>query len=91
MELRSIGVFDADWATDKNDRKSVSSVLTTLGGTALTNWSSKKQNSVALSSCEAETMAGTVAAQDLLFQNNLLEEVFGEVPRTPGYLFGNNV
>ena len=47
---------DADWASDKFDRKSVSgSVIMFYGGPIC--WSSKKQRSVATSSCESEYMA----------------------------------
>jgi len=82
--------FDSDWATNKNDRKSISSVLTTLGGMSLINFQSKKQATVALSSCEAETMAGTVAGQDTVFENNMLEEIMGEKPTLPSYVYGDN-
>ena len=74
-ELRVVAMFDADWATDKNDRKSISSYVTTIGGTSLTNYQLKKQQTVALRSCEAETMAGTLCAQDVLFTRNLLQEL----------------
>lgn len=47
---------DADWATDKVDRKSVSgSIVMFYGGP--TSWSSKKQRSVSTSSCESEYIA----------------------------------
>ena len=91
ISLRTVAAFDADWATDKNDRKSISSYLTTIGGTALVNWQSKKQNTVALSSCESETMAGTMVAKDVLFVNNLVEEVLGKEPEMPSYVYGDNV
>ena len=50
------GYFDADWAGNANDRKS------TLGGcfymsNNLTTWMSKKQNSISLSTAEAEYIA----------------------------------
>jgi hypothetical protein len=90
-ELRVIAMFDADWATDKNDRRSISSYVTTIGGTALTNYQSKKQQTVALSTCEAETMAGTLCAQDVLFTRNLLRELVGDQLLEPSYIYGDNV
>ena len=90
-ELRVIAAFDADWASDKNDRKSISSYVTTIGGTALTNFQSKKQQTVVLSSCEAETMAGTLCAQDVLFTRNLLREIVGERLLSLSYIYGDNV
>jgi hypothetical protein len=47
---------DADWASDKVDRKSVSGSVTMFYGGPI-SWSSKKQRSVATSSCESEYMA----------------------------------
>jgi len=57
----------------------------------LTNYQSKKQQTVALSSCEAETMAGTLCAQDVLFTRNLLKELVGDRFLEPSYVFGDNV
>ena len=47
---------DADWAGDKTDRKSVSGHVVMFYGGPLA-WGSKKQKSVATSSCESEYMA----------------------------------
>ena len=47
---------DADWASDKSDRKSVSGSVTMFYNGPI-SWSSKKQRSVATSSCESEYMA----------------------------------
>ncbi|CCE32516.1 uncharacterized protein CPUR_06376 [Claviceps purpurea 20.1] len=47
---------DADWASDKTDRKSISGSVTMFYGGPI-SWSSKKQRSVATSSCESEYMA----------------------------------
>ena len=60
------GYADADWASDKNDRKSTSRYAFTLGGGA-TRWSSKKQSAVALSSTEAEYIAGGHAAKEAVW------------------------
>jgi hypothetical protein len=50
--LLSISDCDSDYAKDENDRKSISGLINTLGGMT-TNWTSKKQNTVSLSSSEA--------------------------------------
>jgi len=76
-ELRTVTTFNADWGTDKNNRKSISSLITTLGGTSLVNWQSKKQTLVVLSSCEVETQVTTPAGQDMLYVNNLITEIMG--------------
>ncbi|CCE33420.1 uncharacterized protein CPUR_07344 [Claviceps purpurea 20.1] len=47
---------DADWAGDKSDRKSISGSVAMFYGGPI-SWSSKKQRSVATSSCESEYMA----------------------------------
>jgi hypothetical protein len=90
-ELRVVAMFDSDWATDKNDRRSISSYLTTIGGTALVNWQSKKQQTIALSSCESETMAGTMCAQDVMFTMNLLQELVDDRLLKPSFVYGDNV
>jgi hypothetical protein len=56
--LRLIGYSDSDLAGDVDDRKSTSGVLFYLGS-SLVSWFTQKQKSVALSTCEAEYMAGS--------------------------------
>ena len=48
-----VGYSDSDYAGDKVDRKSTSGTCQFLGR-SLVSWSSKKQNSVSLSTAEAE-------------------------------------
>jgi hypothetical protein len=58
-----LGYFDADYAGCKVDRKSTSRTCQFLGR-SLVSWFSKKQNSVALSTVEAEYVtAGCCCAQ----------------------------
>ena len=54
---------DANWAECRNDRKSNSGYLCFLGGTI--SWSCRKQNSVSLSSTEAEYIALAETCQKL--------------------------
>ncbi len=69
-----LGYANADWASDVNDRKSTSGYVFMLGGAAI-SWSSKKQTSVALSSTEAEYIAGAHAAKEAVWLRQLLSEL----------------
>ena len=61
---------DADWAGNLDDRRSTSGYVVRYNGCVIA-WASKKQNSVALSSAEAEYMAVTYAAQELKWFKHL--------------------
>ena len=68
-----VGYFDSDYAGCKVDRKSTSGGCHLLGR-SLVSWSSKKQNSVALSTAEAEYIAaGACCAQILYMKQTLLD------------------
>jgi len=70
-ELTLIAYTDADYAGCKIDRKSTSGSCLFLGG-CLISWASKKQNSVALSTAEAEYVAaGSCGAQVLWVKHQL--------------------
>lgn len=68
------GYSDANWATDVNDRKSVSGYLILCGGNPVA-WFSKKQSCVALSTAEAEYVAAAACAQDLINLKGLLNDL----------------
>jgi hypothetical protein len=72
--LTAEGFSDADWAGNPDDRRSCSGYLFTLGG-GLISWKSKKQPCNALSSCEAEIMALTLAMQEALWMRGFLTEL----------------
>lgn len=60
------GFADADYAGDLINRKSTSSMVQFLG-TSLVSWSSKKQNTVALSTAEAEYVAAAACCSQMLW------------------------
>lgn len=79
---------DADWGSDKADRKSVTGWITMLNGDPV-SWASKKQKAVALSTCEAELYAGASAVQEMLWLRSLLTEI-GLQPAMESTLYGDN-
>ena len=71
-----VGYSDSSHNTDPDDGRSTTGHLFCLGNTPIT-WCSQKQDIVALSSCEAEFMAATEAAQQAIWLQELLSEVTG--------------
>eukprot|EP00965_Chrysotila_dentata_P209147 6185124-Pleurochrysis_carterae.AAC.1 len=64
------GFSDSDWAT----RHSTSGFVFTYNHAAI-SWSSKKQATVALSSCEAEIVAASEAAKEAVYLCALLADL----------------
>lgn len=65
---------DADWANDRDDRKSISGWIVTVNKTAIA-WSSKKQRTVSLSTCEAELYSLCEAVKEILWLHGMLLEL----------------
>ena len=68
------GYTDAEWAGDLDTRRSTSGFLFNLGSGAI-SWSSKRQPTVALSSCEAEYMGQTQAIKEAVWLKSLLDQL----------------
>jgi len=68
------GYSDADWGGDKDTRRSTGGFLFNVGS-GIVSWSSKRQPTVALSSCESEIMAETQAAKEAIWLSNFLGEI----------------
>jgi hypothetical protein len=66
--------MDADWANERSDCSSTSGYVYKLTRGAI-SWSSKKQSSIALSSAEAEFIAGAHAAKEAVWLRRLLTEL----------------
>lgn len=69
-----VAYSDSDHAADTVGRRSTAGMAFYLNGCLIT-WGSQKQKTVALSSCEAEFMAATVAAMQALWLRSLLSEL----------------
>ena len=66
------GFCDSDWG-NLGDRKNVSRFCFRLAeNNSMISWNSKKQNSVALSTCQAEFIAISLASQEDLYLRVLL-------------------
>jgi hypothetical protein len=77
-----IGYSDADWAGCKIDRKSTSETCQFLGR-SLVPWASKKQNSVALCTAEAEYIAAGHCCAQLLWMRQTLRDYGYKLTRVP--------
>jgi hypothetical protein len=80
--LDLIGYSDADWAGYKIDRKSASRTCQFLGR-SLVSWASKKQNSVALSTAEAEYIAASHCCAQLLWMRQTLRDYGYKLSKVP--------
>ena len=65
---------DSDFAADVNTRRSTTGFVILVAGGAI-SWRSKLQSTVALSTMEAETIAGVEATKELLHLRLLLKEI----------------
>jgi hypothetical protein len=77
-----IGYSNADWARCKIDRKSTSGTCQFLGR-SLVSWASKKQNSVALSTAEAEYIAAGHCCVQLLWMRQTLRDYGYKLSKVP--------
>ncbi|CAL0332983.1 unnamed protein product [Lupinus luteus] len=73
-QLQLVGYSDSDWGGDKEDRRSTSA-YTFFFCDAPISWSSKKQEVVALSTCEAEYIVACNAACQGKWLTSLLSEL----------------
>ena len=89
--LTLIGYSDASWASSTDDRRSTTGYCFSLTKTGpLISWKSRKQRTVALSSCEAEYMALSATVQEALFLTQLLKSINCECYSEPPVIFGDN-
>jgi hypothetical protein len=82
-----IAYSDSDWAQDPVDRKSITGNYVTLAQGCV-SWLSRKQETIAASSTEAEYMALTDCSKQLVWMHQLLKEIGFDIE--PPYLNGDN-
>ncbi|GKV02840.1 hypothetical protein SLEP1_g15229 [Rubroshorea leprosula] len=83
-----LGFTDADFGGDLVDRKSTSGYVFLYGGTGI-SWCSKKQDSVSLSTTEAEYKASALAAQECVWLQRLIEDLDSPIQGSTS-LYGDN-
>ncbi len=89
--LKLVAYSDADWAADLNDRRSVTGYCFSLSESGpVISWKSKKQQTVALSTCEAEYMALSATAQESLYLVNLINGMDNVLEYAPVTVFEDN-
>ena len=82
---------DADWAGCPDTRRSTTGYVIKLAGSPV-SWSSRRQRTVAMSTCEAEYVAGYKATQEITWIQNMINDLrieALEVTSTP-LLIDNN-
>ena len=85
-----IGYTDADWAGDTQTRRSTSGFLFNIGSGAI-SWSSKRQPTVSLSTCEAEYIAQTQATKEAMWLRSLLSQLLMDKEEPSAtIIFGDN-
>lgn len=72
--MQLVGYSDADWGSSLDDRKSTSGYLVKVGASII-SWSSKKQNTVATSTAEAEYYSIYSLTQETQYIKTLLNEL----------------
>lgn len=77
-----VAYVDSDWASCIDDRKSQTGFIFQHAGSPI-SWESRKQRSVALSTCESEYMALSECAKESIHQRNLLGELNPDLVKSP--------
>ena len=81
-QLNLVGLCDADWATDPDDRSSTSSYCVFLGAN-LVSWYSKKQHTISHLSTEAKYRSLANIVAELTQITSLLDEVRVSITKRP--------
>ena len=94
--MKIVGYSDSDWASCSEDRRSITGYYFRLNdeGPAI-SWKSRKQQTVALSTCEAEYMALCESSQEAVYLNRVFNDLVTDreaeaVKDEPIQIYGDN-
>ena len=73
-EVKLLGFCDSDWAGSVDDMKSTSGNIFSIGS-GVVSWSSKKQETVAQSSAEAEYVSAALATSQAIWLKRILKDL----------------
>ncbi|XP_016204551.1 uncharacterized protein LOC107645053 [Arachis ipaensis] len=73
-DLEPAGYSDSDWGTCSDSKRSISGYCFFLG-TSIVSWKSKKQNTVASSSCEAKYRILAMATREAQWLTYILQDL----------------
>ena len=91
QNLKLVAYSDSDWAADINDRRSTTGYCFSLTDEGpLISWKSKKQATVALSTCEAEYMALAATTQESLYLVQLMSGMDNDCQYAPDNISEDN-
>ena len=83
------GCVDSDWAGDTDTRRSHTGYVLMFNGGAV-SWKSRRQDSVSLSTSEAEYVAASQCAQEVLYLREILRD-FHETQQAPTLVYEDNL
>lgn len=86
--MKVIGFSDSDWGGDRDTRRSITAYIFLLVGGAI-SWMSRLQQTVALSSAEAEYMAVCEAAKEAIYLRRVLKSL-GYEQEGPTIIYEDN-
>ncbi|KAK9745598.1 hypothetical protein QE152_g6778 [Popillia japonica] len=81
--------LDADWANELDDRRSITGNVIEFQHGAI-SWSSKKKETVALSTTEAEYMGLSTTCQEVLWLRMLAQEIDATAVSQPTIVYCDN-
>lgn len=84
-----IGFADASFACCPDTRRSVGAYVFSLGSSGVVSWASRKQKTVALSTCDAEYIALSEACREAIWLRMLLTDI-GHIQNRPTPILCDN-